>query len=154
MFLKNSNQSIHWQNSQLYIWGLFFSLTVLFTRGDPRGMAVFWDGHDMMSILLVFSLALTGLATAFVLKYLDNIAKNFAVVAAMFVAALVSVVFFDTKFTLHLGIGLAISCIATDLYVRDSMAKSKVPEATSTKDELRPILAAKDEETGGMGKGK
>ena len=118
-------------------------------------MAVFWDGHDLMSVLLVFSLALTGLATAFVLKYLDNIAKNFAVVAAMFVAALVSVLFFDTKFTLHLGIGLAISCIATDLYVRDAMKvpQPKAPEDLSAAEEIRPIIAAQDEETGNS-KGK
>lgn len=89
-----------------------------------------------MSILLVFSLALTGLATAFVLKYLDNIAKNFAVVAAMFVAALVSVLWFDEKFTLHLGIGLAIASVATDLYVRDMTSKPSPVQA----DEMQTML--------------
>lgn len=119
-YLKNSNQSIHWQNSQLYIWGLIFSVFALMGRGDERGIAVLWDGHDLLSAILVCSMALTGLATAFVLKYLDNIAKNFAVVAAMFVAALVSVACFNEKFTLHLGVGLFIATIATDLYVRDA----------------------------------
>mmetsp|Transcript_34416 Transcript_34416/g.97514 ORF Transcript_34416/g.97514 Transcript_34416/m.97514 type:complete len:331 (-) Transcript_34416:111-1103(-) len=136
VYLKTSNQSIHWQNSQLYIWGLIFSFIALYSHGDPRGIAVLWDGHDPLSTTLVFSLALTGLATAFVLKYLDNIAKNFAVVAAMFVAALASVMWFNEKFTLHLGIGLAIASIATDLYVRDNTAVKPPPP----KDELKPII--------------
>jgi len=141
-YLKNSNQSIHWQNSQLYIWGLVFSICVLIARGDPRGIAVLWDGHDLLSLTLVFSLALTGLATAFVLKYLDNIAKNFAVVAAMFVAALVSVMCFDEKFTLHLGIGLAIASLATDLYVRDTTPPpASAPPNSKEKESLLPQRA-------------
>mmetsp|Transcript_32474 Transcript_32474/g.82985 ORF Transcript_32474/g.82985 Transcript_32474/m.82985 type:complete len:336 (+) Transcript_32474:235-1242(+) len=136
VYLKNSNQSIHWQNAQLYIWGLIFSVFALMTRGDERGIAVLWEGHDGLSMLLVCSLAFCGLATAFVLKYLDNIAKNFAVVAAMFVAALASVAWFNEKFTIHLGIGLTIASIATDLYVRDT-----TPPAKDGKDADKDIKA-------------
>lgn len=122
VFLKGSNQSIHWQNCQLYIWGLLFSFFALLGASDARGLAVLWDGHDWLSATLVLTLALCGLATAFVLKYLDNIAKNFAVVGAMFLAALVSVLALGERFTLHLAIGLALASMATDLYVRDFTA--------------------------------
>jgi len=119
VFLKGSNQSIHWQNCQLYLWGLLFSGFALMGARDERGIAVLWDGHDWLSATLVLALAFCGLATAFVLKYLDNIAKNFAVVGAMFLAALVSVLCLGESFTMHLGLGLSLASMATDLYVRD-----------------------------------
>uniref|UniRef100_A0A061S4W8 Solute carrier family 35 (UDP-sugar transporter), member A1/2/3 n=1 Tax=Tetraselmis sp. GSL018 TaxID=582737 RepID=A0A061S4W8_9CHLO len=140
VYLKNTKQSIHWQNAQLYIWGLLLSIFALIGRGDSRGIAVLWDGHDFLSLLLTCSIAFCGLATAFVLKYLDNIAKNFAVVAAMFVAAIASVLWLNEKFTLHLGIGLAIASIATDLYVRDKSTLAMTPPPATKEMEHSPLL--------------
>jgi UDP-galactose transporter len=119
-FLKHSNDSIHYQNLQLYFWGSLFasgSLLVSSVR-ERSGLEELWRGQNVLSVTLILNYAFVGLATAFVLKYLDNIAKNFAAVAAMFAAAFAAWALFDESLSLHLYIGLGVCTMAGDLYVR------------------------------------
>ena len=121
-FLKHTNDSIHYQNLQLYFWGVLFAagtLVVSAVQGSTSASEL-WRGHNALSISLIMNYAFVGLATAFVLKYLDNIAKNFAAVSAMFVAAFASHAMFGEEITIHLLIGLAISAMAAELYVKHS----------------------------------
>uniref|UniRef100_A0A061SCW7 Cmp-sialic acid transporter 1-like n=1 Tax=Tetraselmis sp. GSL018 TaxID=582737 RepID=A0A061SCW7_9CHLO len=119
-FLKHTSDSIHYQNLQLYFWGTLFASTSLVVSGSSSGggLQELWRGQNLYSVSLIFNYAFVGLATAFVLKYLDNIAKNFAAVTAMFVAALAANVLFQEPLTIHLAIGLAVAGMAADLYVR------------------------------------
>eukprot|EP00873_Tetraselmis_striata_P012585 jgi/Tetstr1/432849/TSEL_022198.t1 len=119
-FLKHSNDSIHFQNLQLYFWGSAFATLSLLASAarSGAGLEMLWAGQNAFSVALIINYASVGLATAFVLKYLDNIAKNFAAVAAMFAAAFAAWALFDEALSLHLYIGLTICSMAADLYVR------------------------------------
>ena len=122
-FLKTTTYSIHWQNLQLYFWGALFATISMAIHSFQSGAGIeeLWRGHNLLSITLIFNYASVGLATAFVLKYLDNIAKNFAAVTAMFVAAFAAFMLFDEPLSLHLLIGLILASMAADLYVKHNV---------------------------------
>mmetsp|Transcript_19329 Transcript_19329/g.53882 ORF Transcript_19329/g.53882 Transcript_19329/m.53882 type:complete len:398 (-) Transcript_19329:120-1313(-) len=126
-FLKHTNYSIHWQNLQLYFWGALFATISMFVHSFQSGAGIeeLWRGHNLLSITLIFNYASVGLATAFVLKYLDNIAKNFAAVTAMFVAALAAYMVFGEPLSLHLLIGLVLATMAAELYVKHNTMYSR-----------------------------
>lgn len=119
-FLKQTTDSIHYQNLQLYFWGtLFASLTLFFSSMQTgTGVEELWRGQNLHSVLLMLNYAFVGLATAFVLKYLDNIAKNFAAVTAMFAAAFAAHALFGEELSMHLMIGLLVAAMAADLYMK------------------------------------
>eukprot|EP00951_Prasinocladus_malaysianus_P006995 scaffold49976_cov36-Prasinocladus_malaysianus.AAC.1 len=119
-FLKHTTDSIHYQNLQMYFWGTVLAAISLVASAvqHRHGLSELWSGHNVLSVTLIFNYAFVGLATAFVLKYLDNIAKNFAAVSAMFAAAIAGYIMFEEPLTVHMLGGLAIAAMAADIYVQ------------------------------------
>lgn len=72
LFKKTEGNSIFFQNMQLYAYGmLVLASTMWFYDGEKLHTHGFWHNWDALTWLAVFSLALFGLACAFVFKYLD-----------------------------------------------------------------------------------
>ena len=113
VFKKNLNDSIHWQNLQMYAFGLLFNsarLTYLDFRkfggwdddnDDSSGneavyawpMTVF-SGHSFISMCVVANLAFGGLLVSHIIKNVDAIAKVFATACAMFLTPTLSFILF------------------------------------------------------------
>ena len=113
VFKKNINDSIHWQNLQMYAFGLLFNsarLTYLDFRkfggwdddnDDSSGneavyawpMTVF-SGHSFISMCVVANLAFGGLLVSHIIKNVDAIAKVFATACAMFLTPTLSFLLF------------------------------------------------------------
>ena len=113
VFKKNINDSIHWQNLQMYAFGLLFNsarLTYLDFRkfggwdddnDDSSGneavyawpMTVF-SGHSFISMCVVANLAFGGLLVSHIIKNVDAIAKVFATACAMFLTPTLSFILF------------------------------------------------------------
>jgi len=103
-----AKQSIHWQNIQLYGWGVLFNLLGQSAR-DP-GFLLEMDihrGFNVWAYAVVVNNALSGLAISALLKYADNIARVYAHAAAMLVTMLASVFLFDQRPTPQLVIAVA-----------------------------------------------
>lgn len=73
-------------------------------------------GYTPWVVLLVMNYAFAGIATSAVLKYLDNMTKTFAANAAMFVVAIVAIVFYDEQPTVQLFVGMIMAAIAVETY--------------------------------------
>ena len=73
-------------------------------------------GYTPWVVLLVMNYAFAGIATSAVLKYLDNMTKTFAANAAMFVVAIVAILFYDEKPTIQLFVGMFMAAIAVETY--------------------------------------
>lgn len=106
-----AKDSIHWQNVQLYFWGVVFNLVGSLLK-DPT---VLWQdagllqGYNKWAVAVVLNNAFNGLAISAILKYADNIARVYAHAAAMLTTMVLSVFLFGEQPTPQLII--AVCCV-------------------------------------------
>jgi drug/metabolite transporter (DMT)-like permease len=113
-FLKDATLgSIHWQNSQLYAFGLFFNFFYcVLVRSLSQGLS----GYNLYTWLSVLNLALMGLSIGFVLKYSDNIVRLLSSITAMMGATLFSSLYMQVDIATFHVLGLTISIIGMIIY--------------------------------------
>mmetsp|Transcript_22557 Transcript_22557/g.49416 ORF Transcript_22557/g.49416 Transcript_22557/m.49416 type:complete len:408 (-) Transcript_22557:318-1541(-) len=120
LFKEEYSTSIHLQNAQLYIWGIFSNLTVLMVQEQEsiqRG--TLWDGIDLKVIMILVTMALQGLCVAAVVKHMSNVAKVYASACGLFVAAIMSAIMSDFDVTLPFALAAVVVCCALYLYHMD-----------------------------------
>ncbi|KAL5704471.1 hypothetical protein ACHQM5_022897 [Ranunculus cassubicifolius] len=75
--MKKNNDSLYWQNVQLYTFGAIFNMVKLLLddfRGGPWWQRLL-DGYSLTTWLVVLNLGSTGLLVSWLMKYADNIVK-------------------------------------------------------------------------------
>lgn len=106
------SSSIHWQNIQMYIWGVAFNAVGAWMKDGPalaeRGLLA---GFTASAWAVVVCNALNGLAISAVLKYADNIARVYAHAIAMMATMAASTQLFRAPITPQLV--LAVTLVAT-----------------------------------------
>ncbi|XP_057849252.1 CMP-sialic acid transporter 1 isoform X2 [Cryptomeria japonica] len=81
--MKKNNDSLYWQNVQLYAFGVLFNMLRLImddvTAGFERGpwWQHLFNNYDYVTWLVVLNLGSTGLLVSWLMKYADNIVKLF-----------------------------------------------------------------------------
>lgn len=120
--MKRNNDSLYWQNIQLYSFGVLFNglgLTLSdFLNGFSSGpwpMALV-RGYSGVTYLVVTNLAFTGLLVSWVMKFADSIMKVYATSMAMLVTMAASVALFGLEPSLQLALGIATASISLVLY--------------------------------------
>jgi UDP-sugar transporter A1/2/3 len=104
--------SIHWQNIQMYVWGVAFNGLGAYMK-DGRAFLEHGSlaGFTAAAWAVVLCNALNGLAISAVLKYADNIARVYAHAIAMMMTMVLSTRLFHTPVTPQLV--LAVTLVAT-----------------------------------------
>ena len=108
--------SIHWQNMQLYFFGLLFGLVALLSTlrvDDEKGM---FDGFNMYAYFTVTSLTTAGLLVSIILKYLDSFAKCFVAAVSIVFVAVIHAAMRDEWIPLNVAIGITLTCMALEQY--------------------------------------
>ena len=100
--------------------------------------AAFTAGFDAPTVLLVVLNASGGLLVAAVIKYGDNILKNFTTSCSVILGTLISIVLFDFRPTLQFGWGSAIVIGAAYLYAVGGSASA--PAVEKEADAARRLL--------------
>ncbi|XP_065015882.1 CMP-sialic acid transporter 1-like [Musa acuminata AAA Group] len=85
--MKKNNDSLYWQNVQLYMFGTIFNMAWLklddFRAGFEYGP--WWqrllDGYTVTTWLVVLNLGSSGLLVSWLMKYADNIVKMYFALA-------------------------------------------------------------------------
>lgn len=109
--------SIHWQNMQLYFFGLLFGLVSLRTRHSISSTASgIFVGFNIWAYATVFSLATAGLLVSFILKYLDNFAKCFVAALSIIFVAMLHGAMSQDPLNMELVIGIVLTCMALEQY--------------------------------------
>lgn len=68
--------SIHWKNIQLYSWGVVFGLIAVQQTAKRDSVSVFF-GYNVVVLLMIIFMALSGLIVSVILKYSDSLSKSF-----------------------------------------------------------------------------
>lgn len=109
--------SIHWQNIQLYAWGILFNMVgMLVNNSGAVAERGFFDGYNMWACVVVVNNALNGLAISAILKYADNIARVYAHACAMLLTMVLSVLLFGQPPTPQLIIACSVVGASTIQY--------------------------------------
>ena len=84
--------TVHWQNMQLYFFGLVFGLVGSWSTFRDNIIGNVFAGFNIWAYLTVASLTIVGLLVSFILKHLDNIAKCFVAAASVIFVAVIHAV--------------------------------------------------------------
>ena len=106
--------SIHWQNMQLYFFGLIFGLWPSLTVTENQG--ALFHGFNAWAYGAVACLAVGGLLVSFVLKYLDNFAKCFVAAFAVIFVSVAHATLRHETLSLELVVGVSLVCMALEQY--------------------------------------
>eukprot|EP00240_Pyramimonas_obovata_P005910 CAMPEP_0118934844 /NCGR_PEP_ID=MMETSP1169-20130426/14276_1 /TAXON_ID=36882 /ORGANISM="Pyramimonas obovata, Strain CCMP722" /LENGTH=337 /DNA_ID=CAMNT_0006877787 /DNA_START=81 /DNA_END=1094 /DNA_ORIENTATION=+ len=144
--MKKNNDSLYFQNVQLYGFGtLFNAIRLSFddaTAGYENGSWLYsgFHGWNWVTWAIAVNFAFSGLFVSWIMKYADTIVKVYATSSAMLLTALLSVWFFDLAPTLQLFLGILIACVSINLYFmpKDSTPPKSASLPVAVKAEAEP----------------
>mmetsp|Transcript_37557 Transcript_37557/g.81920 ORF Transcript_37557/g.81920 Transcript_37557/m.81920 type:complete len:348 (-) Transcript_37557:144-1187(-) len=106
---SDAMESIHFQNLQLYTWGIAFNLVgMLIHDGDSLLQSGLFSGYNGWAYAVVANNVFNGLAISAILKYADNIARVYAHACAMLVTMVFSIFLFGQSPTPQLVIAICV----------------------------------------------
>lgn len=128
-FMKSEQCSIHWQNFQLYIWGVFSNIIVLIWSSTmtmtatpkedtaaPTSPGLSMEGFNFAAWCAVVSLSLTGLAVSFLLRFADSIVKTYATVLSAPFSAIVAYAVLGSHIGVEHIVGLGVMVVSFAYY--------------------------------------
>ncbi|KAH9719272.1 CMP-sialic acid transporter 1 [Citrus sinensis] len=144
--MKKNNDSLYWQNVQLYTFGAIFNMFRLllddFRGGFEKGpwWQRLFDGYNITTWMVVFNLGSTGLLVSWLMKYADNIIKVYSTSMAMLLTMVLSVYLFNFKPTLQLFLGIIICMMSLHMYFAPPGMLVDIPStAKAAPDSLREV---------------
>eukprot|EP01084_Bolivina_argentea_P166960 289847_1 len=117
--LKGSKQSLYVKNIQLAMFGALSCLINSYVSGDydtivePYG---FLHGFTKITYIVVFLNVIGGYMVAYIIKYIENIAKAFAATTGLILIVGGSWYFFDTELTSLFFVGFALVIVGNVLF--------------------------------------
>eukprot|EP00898_Chlorokybus_atmophyticus_P000613 jgi/Chlat1/1552/Chrsp122S01813 len=143
LFQKDYAAPIYLQNIQLYLWGCVFNLLVVAVREPARvwDLAIF-RGFDSYAMVIVLTMALSGLCVSAVVKFMSNVAKVYASACGIFITALLSAAL--SSFDISLPFLLAAMVVVCALYLYRMQPSLSLP---GTPLQHSPMASFLDERT-------
>ncbi|GAA0142825.1 transporter [Lithospermum erythrorhizon] len=147
--MKKNNDSLYWQNVQLYTFGALFNMARLIVDDFRKGFEIgpWWqrlfNGYSITTWLVVLNLGSTGLLVSWLMKYADNIVKVYSTSMAMLLTMLLSVFLFEFKPTLQLFLGIIICMMSLHMYFAPPNMLVDLPSTTKTSLDLVEVSVDK-----------
>jgi len=107
---------IHWQNIQLYFFGVIFGLLSLMFFSDFNVSDGILHGFNFAAYSAVIALTVSGVSVSFILKYIDNIAKCFVMTASTLCVAWIHTSLKNENISLRLLSSIVLTFLALDQY--------------------------------------
>jgi len=143
----NSEASFHFQNMQLYFFGILLNLITLITKAGSEpdspihGPGGFFAGYDGWVWLVVLLSSLSGLGVSVALKYVDNIAVIFSHALSMIVVAVLSAVLFSVMLSVSFAFGG--SLVLASLYMFYSDTNPQESRGSGKDQDSRSLMGSK-----------
>ncbi|KAK1418653.1 hypothetical protein QVD17_27798 [Tagetes erecta] len=135
--MKKNNDTLYWQNVQLYTFGAIFNMGRLFLDDFRGGFenGPWWNrlfnGYTITTWLVVLNLGSTGLLVSWLMKHADNIVKVYSTSMAMLLTMVLSVFLFNFKPTLQLLLGIIICIMSLHMYFAPPSTLLELPVAVA-----------------------
>jgi len=107
-------ESILWQNCQLYFFGIFFGL--ISALASAQDYSYLYHGFNSAAYATIVALAACGLLVSYILKYLDNFTKCFVMAGTMLVVGVAHSLTSTNGLQLPLVLGIVITSIAVEQF--------------------------------------
>ncbi|KAI5647159.1 hypothetical protein M9H77_33164 [Catharanthus roseus] len=139
--MKKNNDSLYWQNVQLYTFGAIFNLGRIvfddFRSGFEKGpwWQRLFNGYTITTWLVVLNLGSTGLLVSWLMKFADNIVKVYSTSMAMLLTMILSIYLFNFKPTLQLFLGIIICMMSLHMYFAPPTMLIDFPSTTKANSE-------------------
>ena len=114
-----ATECIHWQNLQMYFWGILWGLfPLVLSESSTVNISESFADFNLPACLAILTLAASGLSVSYILKYLDNIAKCFVATLGMIFVAIYEKTLdpYAMTPTLNLILGIILTGIALEQY--------------------------------------
>eukprot|EP01135_Chromosphaera_perkinsii_P008761 Nk52_evm94s1444 gene=Nk52_evmTU94s1444 len=123
------SDSIHFQNAQLYFFGMVFNFLALFLHGHWERITTygFFNGYTVVTFLIILDAAMLGLSVSLILKFVDNMFHVFASSVAVITVSILSIWFLDFQPSSLFWLGCLIVCCSIYIYNAD-VANHPQPE--------------------------
>eukprot|EP00662_Eupelagonemidae_sp_cell21_P020864 gene20863-32572_t len=115
--LKQTKASLWVRNIQLAVWSLLVGLAgVAYNDGEAVSKGGFLQGYNFTVWCVVLLQAASGIIVAIVIKYADNIVKNFSVAMSLLLATVISIPLFGFHPTVWFVGGAMLVLVSVHLY--------------------------------------
>ncbi|KAH7658209.1 solute carrier family 35 (UDP-sugar transporter) member A1/2/3 protein [Dioscorea alata] len=145
--MKKNNDSLYWQNVQLYTFGAIFNMLRLlwddFRIGFDKGpwWQHLFNGYTLTTWLVVLNLGSSGLLVSWLMKYADNIIKVYATSTAMLLTMILSIYLFSFQPTIQLFLGIIICMMSVHMYFAPPQMLIDMPTSSKTDpDTLKDVV--------------
>ncbi|KAL2345884.1 hypothetical protein Fmac_007169 [Flemingia macrophylla] len=148
--MKKNNDSLYWQNIQLYTFGTIFNMARLllddFRGGFENGpwWQRIFNGYTITTWLVVLNLGSTGLLVSWLMKHADNIVKVYSTSMAMLLTMILSLFLFNFKPTLQLFLGIIICMMSLHMYFAPPNMLLDIPLTVKSSDEEKLLEVSVD----------
>uniref|UniRef100_A0A061RH02 Cmp-sialic acid transporter 1-like isoform x1 n=1 Tax=Tetraselmis sp. GSL018 TaxID=582737 RepID=A0A061RH02_9CHLO len=123
MFLRANDDSLYWQNAQMYFFSFCCNIVnvllqgvVSRKKGFPLSPTVLFAGFNAYALLSVLVLAFAGLLVSWIMKHTNTIVKVYSNIAGMFFTMMASHFFLGMSITLPTILGFTTVCTGSALY--------------------------------------
>ncbi|KAF5744149.1 hypothetical protein HS088_TW08G00745 [Tripterygium wilfordii] len=143
--MKKNDDSLYWQNVQLYTFGVLFNMARLslddFSGGFEKGpwWQRLFSGYSITTWLVVLNLGSTGLLVSWLMKYADNIIKVYSTSMAMLLTMVLSIYLFNFKPTLQLFLGIIICMMSLHMYFAPANMLVDLPLVKPAPESLKEV---------------
>lgn len=146
-------QSLHWQNMQLYAYGIVFNFvtamveTYVVDRGS--GDNNFFKGYDSYwAYMLILFLAVNGLFVSAVMKFLSALIKQILSSIAILGTAVLSMMFMGTPLTAQFALAFVVLFLSTVIYRLTPSEHAPVVDIAPTRPDREALLGVMEEDIG------
>lgn len=137
--LKGSVVDLWVRNVQLAFYSCIFGLITLYTTSyDDIAENGFFHGYNASVWMSIAINGGGGLLVALVLKYADNVLKNFAIALALILTGISSVYFFGTVLNFMFAVGVWV--VISSLLLYQNLLSSCLPKAIVNSTELQSMV--------------
>lgn len=132
LYMKGNVASIHFQNIQLYAFGIAANVAALIYRGEigPAAETSLLEGFNFWASVTVITNGGCGLAVAFLLKFADSIAKTYASALAIPCTSIAAYVCLGNPITVPTLLGSCVMVISLVYFYRGDHIFSTVSSSS------------------------
>lgn len=151
---KDNEQTLFWQNFQLYTFGILFNVIAMGVQSLSGGGVVeggFFEGMGWWTVAIVLVQSFSGMCIGAVIKYLDNVAVIYCHSVSMFLTTVLGRLIFGFEVSGWFVTGIVLCSCSLKMYYYRSDLSSIAEEDKQRYAAVPGLVDLEDDELAGLG---